>query len=43
MKSLAYRLFEKTELWIKPVKLCNADLGDCARAAAKALMLGLMR
>lgn len=36
---MEYLLLEKTELWIKPVKLVKTDLGACAKAAAKALGL----
>jgi molybdenum cofactor synthesis domain-containing protein len=36
---MEYRLLEKTEIWISPVKLNKADLGACARAAAKVLGL----
>ena len=36
---MEYRLLEKTELWISPVTLTNADLGACARAVGKALSL----
>lgn len=36
---MAYRLFEKTEIYIRPVELAAADLGACARAAAAALSL----
>ena len=32
---MEYRLLEKTEIWIGPVKLTEADLGACARAAAQ--------
>lgn len=39
MTTMEYRLLEKTELWISPVKLTRADLGACARAAAEALGL----
>lgn len=34
-----YDLLEKTELWIKPVKLTDVDLCACAAAAAKVLGL----
>ncbi len=34
---MEYRLLEKTELWISPVKLNGADLGACAEAAAQVL------
>lgn len=37
---MEYRLLEKTELWIRPVKLIGADLGACAQAAAQVLGLG---
>ena len=36
---MEYRLLEKTELWIHPVKLEGADLGSCAEAAASVLGL----
>ena len=36
---MEYRLLEKTELWISPVKLTEADLGACALAVARALGL----
>jgi len=36
---MEYRLLEKTELWISPVTLTNADLGACARAVGEALSL----
>jgi molybdenum cofactor synthesis domain-containing protein len=36
---MEYRLLEKTELWINPVRLVEADLEACARAAARALEL----
>jgi molybdopterin biosynthesis enzyme MoaB len=36
---MEYRLLEKTELWVKPVRLVEADLGACSKAAAKALGL----
>lgn len=36
---MEYRLLEKTEIWISPVKLTEADLGACARAAAQVLGL----
>ena len=36
---MEYRLLEKTELWISPVKLMGADLGACALAVAGALGL----
>jgi molybdenum cofactor synthesis domain-containing protein len=36
---MEYRLLEKTELWISPVTLTNADLGACARAVGNALAL----
>jgi molybdenum cofactor synthesis domain-containing protein len=39
MEPVEYRLLEKTELWIKPVRLSKADLGACARATAGALGL----
>jgi molybdopterin biosynthesis enzyme MoaB len=35
-----YRLLEKTELWIRPVRLSGADLSACAKAVAKVLGLG---
>jgi molybdenum cofactor synthesis domain-containing protein len=35
-----YRLLEKTELWVQPVKLEKVDLTTCARAAAGVLGLG---
>lgn len=37
---MEYRLLEKTELWISPVKLEGADLGACARAVGQVLGLG---
>jgi molybdenum cofactor synthesis domain-containing protein len=37
---MQYRLLEKTELWVKPVRLSGVDLGACAEAAAEALGLG---
>ena len=37
---MEYRLFEKKELWISPLKLVEADLGACARAVAGVLGLG---
>ncbi len=37
---MQYRLLEKTELWVKPVRLSGVDLGACAKAAAEALGLG---
>ncbi|MEW6671679.1 MAG: molybdopterin-binding protein [Thermodesulfobacteriota bacterium] len=36
---MTYRLFEKTELFISPLRLAGADLGSCAQAAARALAL----
>ena len=36
---MEYRLLEKTELWISPLELAEADLEACARAAARALNL----
>ncbi|MEJ2715906.1 MAG: molybdopterin-binding protein [Deltaproteobacteria bacterium] len=36
---MEYRLLEKTELWISPVKLSGADLGLCAEVVARALGL----
>ena len=36
---MKYRLFEKTELYIGPLRLSGADLGSCARAAALKLNL----
>lgn len=36
---MEYRLLEKTELWISPVRLREADLEACARAVAQALDL----
>ena len=36
---MEYRLLEKTELWISPVKLNDVDLDACAKSAAKALDL----
>ena len=36
---MTYRLFEKTELFISPLKLTGADLGSCALAVAHALAL----
>jgi len=36
---MEYRLLEKTELWISPVELAEADLEACARAVAQALDL----
>jgi len=36
---MEYRLLEKTELWISPVKLMGADLGACALAVAGSLDL----
>jgi molybdopterin biosynthesis enzyme MoaB len=36
---MQYRLLEKTELWIRHVRLSRADLGACARAVAKVLCL----
>lgn len=38
---MEYRLLEKTELWISPVQLTQADLGACAQAVALALGLQL--
>ncbi len=38
---MEYRLLEKTELWISPVKLNQADLGACAEAVAQALDLNV--
>jgi molybdenum cofactor synthesis domain-containing protein len=40
IESMQYRLLEKTELWVKPVRLSGVDLGACAEAAAEALGLG---
>jgi len=37
---MEYKLLEKTELWITPVTLEGADLGECARAVGQALGLG---
>lgn len=37
---MEYKLLEKTELWISPVRLQGADLGECARAVANVLRLG---
>jgi len=34
-----YRLLEKTEIWISPLELSGADLGECAVAVGKALGL----
>lgn len=34
-----YRLLEKTELWVQPLRLSGADLGACARAVAGVLGL----
>ncbi len=34
-----YRLLEKTEIWISPLRLSGADLGECAAAVGKALAL----
>jgi len=36
---MEYRLLEKTELWVSPVKLDGADLGACAKAVAQVLGL----
>lgn len=36
---MEYRLLEKTELWIYPLQLTEADLGACARAVSFALKL----
>ena len=36
---MEYHLFEKTELFIRPLQLDGADLGACARAVALALEL----
>ena len=36
---MEYRLLEKTEIWISPVRLTGADLGACAEVAAKVLGL----
>lgn len=36
---MEYRLLEKTEIWISPIKLSGVDLGACAGAAAHALDL----
>ncbi|MFH1241071.1 MAG: molybdopterin-binding protein [Pseudomonadota bacterium] len=36
---MKYNLFEKTELWISPIKLNEVDLGECARASAEVLGL----
>ncbi len=37
---MEYRLLEKKELWISPVRLNHADLGACARAVGEVLGLG---
>lgn len=37
--SLEYRLLEKTEIWVSPVRLNGADLGVCAEVAANVLGL----
>jgi molybdenum cofactor synthesis domain-containing protein len=37
---MEYKLLEKTELWISPVKLEAADLSECARAVGNVLGLG---
>jgi molybdenum cofactor synthesis domain-containing protein len=37
--SLEYRLLEKTEIWVSPVRLSRADLGVCAEVAASVLGL----
>ncbi len=37
---MEYRLLEKTELWISPVKLTEANLNACAVAVGKVLGLG---
>jgi molybdenum cofactor synthesis domain-containing protein len=34
-----YRLLEKTEIWISPLKLSGADLGECAAAVGSILGL----
>jgi molybdenum cofactor synthesis domain-containing protein len=39
MVLMEYRLLEKTELWISPVKLSGTDLGVCARTVAGVLGL----
>jgi len=36
---MRYRLLEKTELWIEPLRLVHADLDACARAAGGVLGL----
>lgn len=36
---MEYRLLEKTELWVKPVKLAGADLNECARVIGRVLGL----
>lgn len=36
---MRYNLLEKTELWISPLRLRDADLGACAQAAASVLGL----
>ncbi len=38
-KPIEYRLLEKTELWVKPVRMSGVDLDACARATAAALGL----
>jgi len=37
---MEYNLLEKTELWIKPIKLTKVDLVAFARATAEVLGLG---
>ncbi len=36
---MEYRLLEKTEIWIAPLRLAGADLADCASAVGAALGL----
>ncbi|RJX33849.1 MAG: competence/damage-inducible protein A [Desulfarculus sp.] len=36
---MEFRLLEKTELWVEPLRLAGADLGACARAVAGVLGL----
>jgi molybdenum cofactor synthesis domain-containing protein len=36
---MKYQLLEKTEMWISPIKLSGADLGECAKAVGRVLGL----